>query len=194
MFMHRIAIVCTLLLMTAGCGGVPSWQTKDINGLMPELEFTLTNEKGKTVTADQYTGKVNLLFFGYTHCPDICPITLGRLRSVVNRLPTEIAKQVKILFVSVDPERDKPETLQAYTSAFGDNVVGLTGSKPQLDALTKRYRTTYGYSERDENGDYSVSHASAVYAFDAGGNARLLIRSGDSVEAIADDIMQLVQG
>lgn len=192
--MRRLIPVCVLLLSIAGCGGEVAWQTKDIGNLMPELGFTLTSEDGQTVTADQYTDRVNLLFFGYTHCPDICPITLGRLSSVMKRLPPDVAEQVRVLFVSVDPKRDNPESLRKYTSAFGENVVGLTGSKGQLDALTKRYRTTYGYGEPDENGDYLVSHASAVYAFDTGGNARLLIRSDDSLEAIADDITQLVRG
>jgi protein SCO1/2 len=178
----------------AGCGSEVTWQTKDISNLMPELGFTLTSEEGNTVTAEQFTDKVNLLFFGYTNCPDICPITLGRLSSVIKRLPPDIAGQVRVLFVSVDPKRDNAESLREYTSAFGENVVGLTGSKDQLDTLTRRYRTTYGYGEPDENGNYLVSHASAVYAFDTGGNARLLIRSDDSLEAIAGDIVQLVQG
>lgn len=192
--MRKLITICVLMLSLVACDSEIAWKTKDISNLMPELGFTLTNEDGQTVTADQYTGKVNLLFFGYTHCPDICPLTLGRLSSVMKRLPPDVAEQVRVLFVSVDPKRDKPELLREYTSAFGENVVGLTGSRGQLDELTKRFRTTYGYGEPDENGDYLVSHASAVYAFDTGGNARLLIRSSDSVEAIAEDITHLVQG
>lgn len=192
--MRQLLLAGTLALLAAGCGGDASWQTKDIGGMMPELEFTLTSERGETVTAERYTGKVNLLFFGYTHCPDICPITLGRLRGIMDRLPEDVVGQLRVLFVSVDPKRDGPEALRSYTDQFGENFVGLTGSRDQLDALTKRYRTTYGYGEPDAQGNYEVSHGSAVYAFDTDGDARLLIRSDDSVEAVASDLEQLVRG
>lgn len=185
--------VCALAVLAAGCSGDVSWKTKDIGGMMPELEFTLTSEDGETVKAERYTGRVNLLFFGYTHCPDVCPITLGRLRGVMDRLPEDVAEQIRVLFVSVDPRRDDPEALRTYTDQFGERFVGLTGSRDQLDALTKRYRTTYGYGEADEQGNYEVSHGSAVYAFDPAGDARLLIRSDDDLAAIASDLEQLVQ-
>lgn len=191
--MRRLLIIATLCLATAACGDDPAWRTKDIGGLMPELAFTLTSEQGETVHADRYTDKVNLLFFGYTNCPDICPITLGRLSGIVNSLPEDIASDVRVLFVSVDPERDDPASLRSYTDSFGDRFIGLTGTTEQLDALTKRYRTTYGYGDPDDQGDYLVSHGSAVYAFDRDGNARLLIRDDDSTEAVAEDITRLVQ-
>lgn len=192
--MRGLLAACAAMLLAAGCGGDESWQTKDIGGMMPDLEFTLTSESGETVTAKDYRGTVNLLFFGYTHCPDICPITLGRLRGVMNRLPDETADRVRVLFVSVDPARDGPESLREYTEQFGDNFVGLTGTRDQLDRLTKRYRTTYGYGEPDEQGNYEVSHGSAVYAFDPDGNVRLLIRDENSVESIASDLERLAAG
>lgn len=191
--MRRLLITYVMAVLAVGCSGDMSWQTKDISGMMPELAFTLTSENDETVTEEHYRNKVNLLFFGYTHCPDICPITLGRLRGVMDRLPEDVAERVQVLFVSVDPQRDGPEALRGYTGQFGENFIGLTGTRDQLDALTKRYRTTYGYGEPDEQGNYEVSHGSAVYAFDADGDARLLIRSEDSVDAVAGDLEQLVQ-
>jgi len=191
--MRRLMAILILTLSAGGCGSELTWNTKDIGGLMPELEFTLTSETGETVTAKQFTGKVNLLFFGYTNCPDVCPITLGRLRGVVERLPEDVADRVRVLFVSVDPERDGPQALRAYTDHFGERFVGLTGTREQLDALTKRYRTTYGYGEPDEDGSYEVSHGSAVYAFEPGGEPRLLIRNRDDAQAVAEDLEQLVQ-
>ncbi|MDZ7840005.1 MAG: SCO family protein [Gammaproteobacteria bacterium] len=189
-----LILACLTAVLAAACGGELSWQTKDISGMMPALEFTLTSEDGKTVTEDHYTGNVNLVFFGFTHCPDICPITLGRLRGVMDRLPGDVAHRVQVLFVSVDPDRDGPEELRTYTDQFGTNFIGLTGSQEQLQALTKRYRTTYGYGEPDDQGNYEVSHGSAVYAFDSSGAARLLIRNSDDVDAVASDLEQLVQG
>lgn len=191
--MQRVLITALTALLVAGCSGERSWQTKDIGDLMPELQFTLTSEQGETVQAEQYLGKVNLLFFGYTNCPDVCPVTLGRLRGVMNRLPADVSRDVRVLFVSVDPKRDDPASLRRYTDSFGDSFIGLTGTRKQLDALTKRYRTTYGYGEPDAEGDYLVSHGSAVYAFDRGGKARLLIRGEDSMEAVASDLRQLVK-
>lgn len=190
----RLIFTCLAAVLAAACGGELSWETKDISGLMPALEFTLTSEDGETVTEEQYTGKVNLMFFGFTHCPDVCPITLGRLRGVMDRLPGDVADQVQVLFVSVDPDRDGPEELRAYTDQFGGRFIGLTGSQEQLQALTKRYRTTYGYGEPDDQGNYEVSHGSAVYAFDSSGAARLLIRDSDDIDAVAGDLEQLVKG
>jgi len=191
--MKKLLLLLVMTGLVAGCSPDRSWQTKDIAGLMPELEFTLTSETGETVTEEQYLDAVNLMFFGYTHCPDICPVTLSRLRGIMGQLPEEVAGDIRVLFVSVDPDRDDPQSLREYTDAFGESFVGLTGTRDQLDALTKRYRTTYGYGEPDEDGDYLVSHGSAVYAFDADGNPRLLIRDSDSTGAIASDLKQLVQ-
>ncbi|MBS1270569.1 MAG: SCO1 protein [Gammaproteobacteria bacterium] len=191
--MRAWILASALGLLIAGCGGELSWQTNDIGGLMPRLKFTLTSENGRTVTEKQYQDTVNLLFFGYTSCPDVCPITLSRLRSVIERLPADVAEHVRVLFVSVDPQRDNPGALREYTSVFGNHVVGLTGTEAQLDALTQRYRTTYGYGEPDEQGNYEVSHGSAVYAFDQTGEARLLIRDNDSLTAIVNDIRVLVR-
>lgn len=98
-----------------------------------------------------------------------------------------------MLFVSVDPERDNPDRLRKYTDAFGPDFIGLTGEQDQLKALTKRYRTTYGYGEPDERGDYPVSHSSAVFAFNAQGEVRLLLRDDDGVRGITEDIEQLVR-
>ncbi len=106
-----------------------------------------------------------LLYFGYTHCPDVCPTTLSLLSHAVTALGTD-AGQVRILFVSVDPARDTLAQLKTYAAAFGPEVVGLRGSEAELKALTKRYRVSYGYGKPDARGDYEVSHSSAVYVFD----------------------------
>lgn len=192
--MQRLATFCLLALLAAGCGNDPSLKTKDITGMMPNLEFTLTSENGEIVTEKDYAGTINLLFFGYTNCPDVCPATLARLSATLRHLSREDADRVRVLFVSVDPGRDDPESLRSYTALFGEGFVGLTGTRDQLDALTRRYRTTYGYGEADAQGNYEVSHGSAVYVFDPAGNARLLIRPADSREAIAHDISRLILG
>lgn len=187
----------TLILITsllAGCsGGNESWNGKDISGLMPGLAFELTDSQGRPVTAAQFDGKVRLLFFGFTSCPDVCPTTLQKLNQATKGLPEGLEDDVLTLFVSVDPERDSPERLASYVSFFGDGIVGLTGTEPQLRALAKRYRTTFGYEEPDSSGNYAVSHSSAVYVFDREGKARLLIRPDLGVKAIRQDLIALAR-
>lgn len=181
-----------VLVFLAGCSGdQQNWNAKSISGLMPELSYKLTDTSGKTVTAEDTDGNIRLLFFGFTSCPDICPATLQKLARVVNNLPEPARTDVKIVFVSVDPERDTPERIKSYVEFFGENIIGLTGNEKNLRELSKRYRTTFGYETPDEDGNYEVSHSSAVYVFDREGEARLLVRPGQSPEALAADIKAL---
>lgn len=189
--MRQCIITVFVSLWLMGCGE-QTWQTKDISGLMPPLEFDLVDETGNDVTADQFLGKSTLLFFGFTHCPDICPTTLARLDAATQRLKETDRDDIQVLFVSVDPQRDDPASLRAYTDAFGPQFIGLTGNKAALDELTRRYRVTYGYGEEDSNGNYDVSHSSAVFAFNEQGEARVLIRDSDSMDAVVADLKTLV--
>lgn len=188
--MRRCIMALFVTLWLAGCSD-PDWQTKDISGLMPSLAFELIDENGNTVSADQFLGKTTLLFFGFTHCPDVCPTTLSRLDAATQRMDETARDEIQVLFVSVDPRRDDAETLDSYTDAFGPQFIGLTGDKAALDKLTRRYRVTYGYGEEDSEGNYDVSHSSAVFAFNAQGEARLLIRDSDPMEAVVADLERL---
>jgi protein SCO1/2 len=187
------AILLLLVVLLAACGhSAPPWGLRDISGLMPSLDFTLTAASdGATVHGQDYRGQVVLLYFGYTHCPDVCPTTLSRLSRAVGALGTS-ARQVRILFVSVDPARDTLAQLKAYAGAFGPEVVGLRGSEAELNALTKRYRVSYGYGKPDSHGNYEVSHSSAVYVFDRDGKIRLLVGSTDSTPVITRDLQRLL--
>lgn len=184
-----VALFGPLLLIA--CGG-EEWRTKDISGLVPDLEFALTDEQGRAVRAADYRGRIALLFFGYTYCPDVCPATMARLSTAVAALGPGAHDELRVLFVSVDPARDTPEHLRRYTDYFGDSVIGLTGDKPALDALTKRYRVTYGYGDKDADGNYSVSHASGVFVFGREGEPRLLLRESDTQEAVQEDLRRLL--
>lgn len=189
--MRQCIITVFVSLWLMGCGE-QTWQTKDLSGLMPPLAFNLVDENGNDVTADQYLGRSTLLFFGFTHCPDICPTTLARLDAATQRLKETDRDDIQVLFVSVDPRRDDPASLRAYTDAFGPQFIGLTGNKAALDELTRRYRVTYGYGEEDGNGNYEVSHSSAVFAFNEQGKARVLIRDSDPMDAVVADLKTLV--
>ncbi|MBC7182005.1 MAG: SCO family protein [Marinobacter sp.] len=189
---QQIWFVLGLALVLAGCSGnQDNWHGKDISGLMPELEFRLEGTGGQAVTPADSRGNIRLLYFGFTSCPDVCPTTLTDLRRSVRQLPAEYQDDVTTLFVSVDPRRDTPERLASYVDFFGDQIVGLTGTEPELRKLAKRYRTTFGYEEPDADGNYNVSHSSAVYVFDRDGKARLLLRPDLSPEQISKDLAQL---
>ena len=189
----ELAALLAAVALLAGCGNDQSWHGKDISGLMPELEFQLTDTDGQSARAEDSAGQIRLLYFGFTSCPDVCPDTLARLRTAINQLPEAERSQIEILFVSVDPDRDTPERLTNYVDFFGDRITGLTGTEPQLRALSKRYRTTFGYDEPNGNGNYNVSHSSAVYAFDHQGRARLLLRPDLSAQAISEDLARLAE-
>lgn len=193
-FFSRGPLAIALAILLAGCSEqTVEWNGKDIADLMPELEYTLEDETGSEATAADYSGQVRVLFFGFTACPDICPATLAHLRNSLREIPEEFQDDVKVLFVSVDPERDTPEDLAEYTEFFGPQFVGMTGPEENLRTLSQRYRTTFGYGEADESGHYDVSHSSAIYVFDRQGDARLLIRSDLSPELIAEDLTQILE-
>lgn len=195
--MMRHVLTTALLIIAclglAACSGNENqWNGHDITGVMPDLAYTLTGESGDTVEADTHAGKVRALFFGYTHCPDICPITLSRMKSALQQLPESRRDRVRMLFVSVDPKRDDAERLREYTSRFGPRFIGLTGTQDQLKELTKRYRVTYGYGEPNDKGFYTVSHSSGIFVFGPDGKARLLLNQDVGAEQIAEDLQRLL--
>lgn len=187
------ALLATALTLGGCLGEDETWQGKDISGLMPELAFELTDTSGDTITADETDGEIRMVFFGFTSCPDICPATLQKLARAVKDMPAELRDDTRIVFVSVDPKRDTPERIASYVDFFSDRAIGLTGEEPALRELSKRYRTTFGYDEPDEKGNYNVSHSGAVYVFDREGKARLLFRPDLSVEEMTADLMALAE-
>ena len=179
-------------LWLTGCGD-EIWRTEDVSEFMPPLDFELTDENGRNVKAEKYVGKTTLLYFGFTHCPDVCPASLAGLAAAIRQIDETLRDDIQVLFVSVDPARDTPDVLKRYTDIFGPQFIGLTGSTAQLDELTNRYRVTYEYGEKDPEGNYDVRHSSAVFAFDSQGEAKLLIRDDDPIPAVAADLSRLAE-
>ena len=182
-----IVLLANLLLVACHQDQPPPWQLSDISGHMPDLSFQLTNDQGKTSTAADYHGKVVLLYFGYTHCPDVCPLTLAHLHVVMQRLD-KLSDGMRVLFVSVDPTRDTPAVLHDYVTAFDPHVVGLTGSPSDIEALSKRYRAAFTREPGKADGSYDVSHSSGIYIFDGDGKARLLATPTDSQDKLVHDL------
>jgi protein SCO1/2 len=171
-----------LLLTLAACTQDKSWHETDITGALPELQFTMTRTKDdKAVTASDYRGKVTLLYFGYTFCPDICPTTMANVARILKGLGG-LADQVRVLFVTVDPNRDTPKILNQYTNAFAPQVDGLRGTPDQLAALARRYRIAYSVKPSPDPAKYEVTHSPAIYVFDKKGTSRLLISALGTAE------------
>jgi protein SCO1/2 len=152
---------------------------------------------GKPVTAADYKGKIVLLYFGYTFCPDVCPTTLSNIADLLARLGTD-ASRVRVLFVTVDPKRDTLPILASYARNFGSEVEGLRGTPDQLAALARRYRILYSVSPEARDHPYEVTHSSAIYVFDQSGAARLLVPSLASakpdLDDLASDLRRLTEG
>jgi protein SCO1/2 len=180
--MRMAALLLALLL--AGCSK-PGWHMTDITDGMPRLDFQLTAD-GKLVTAQDFLGKALALYFGYTHCPDVCPATLANLTDMAGKVHSP---DLRILFVSVDPDRDTDQVLSDYAKAFSPQVVGLRGTANQLADLARRYRVAF---EVKNGPPYEVMH-SAVFFFDRGGRARLVTTDTTDTTAMAEDVKRLLK-
>ena len=185
-----LPLLAALLLAACQRHKLP-FRLTDIGGHMPDLAFQLTDDNGKTATATDYRGKVVLLYFGYTHCPDVCPLTLAHLHVALRQLGTA-GDDVRILFVSVDPARDTPAVLHAYVNAFDKRAVGLTGSPSAIEALSKRYRSAFTREPSGKGGDYEVTHSSGIYVFDRDGRARVLATPATPQADLVHDLKLLL--
>lgn len=129
--------------------------------------FTLTDQNGQKRSDSEFRGKYMLVFFGYTFCPDVCPTTLAVMAAALDKMGAG-ADRIVPIFITVDPERDKPEVLKAYLSAFGPRFVGLTGTEDEITAAAKAYRV-YVQAHKDEGANYPVDHSGVVYLMDKSG-------------------------
>jgi protein SCO1 len=123
--------------------------------------FALTNQDGQPVTERDFAGRTHLVFFGFTHCPDVCPTTLQQIGDVLKALGPK-GRDTRALFIAVDPERDTPEALKTYLASFDPRIVGLTGSPEAVNAAVKAYRA-YVRKVPTKDGDYTMEHTALVY-------------------------------
>lgn len=157
-------------------------------------DFTLPSAKGGDVRLSDYRGKVVLLFFGYTNCPDVCPTTMLEVANVRKQLTKEEAARVQVVFVSVDPERDVAARLSQYVERFDPTIVAL---RPADDAkaheVVQLYQADFAKGEPNAGGGYAVAHPASVYVIDPAGQWRLLLPFGMPVEALTDDVRLLLK-
>lgn len=192
MRIYRVATICLAFLLAACGDSTAPWHATNITGSMPALEFSLTRANdGARVHASDYRGRVVLLYFGYTHCPDICPATLANLSDAIAKLGAQ-ADQVRVLFVTVDPHRDAAPALAAYVRAFAPQIDGLRGTDNQLTDVTRRYRVIYSVTPDSPGHAYDVMHSDAVFIFDRDGRARLVTTKTDDVAGVTADLKRLL--
>ncbi|MFM0154832.1 SCO family protein [Paraburkholderia sediminicola] len=190
-------IACALggALLVAGCGKQPpAFQNLDITGNTQfGSNFSLPDTSGKVRTMADYKGKVVVLFFGYTHCPDVCPTTMAELSQALQQLGPEDAKRVQVLFVTVDPDRDTPALLAQYVPAFNPTFVGLRpADQAQLTKITKDFRVYYAKVPGKTPDSYTMDHTAASYVFDPDGKLRLFARDGQGATPWVHDIKLLL--
>lgn len=195
--LRRGVLACaTIFVLALSACSDPNvkWSLYDVSGHLPDLRFSLQAAGNQTMTEKDFTGQTVLMFFGYASCPDICPTTMAQLTEVVNKLGDR-AKDVKIVFVSVDPHRDTPDVLQAYVKAFSTSAIGLTGNERQVADLARRYRIAYQI-EKPKPGDsadvYDITHSRGVFIFDRFGRARLLASDTEKIDTVVADLKQLL--
>jgi protein SCO1 len=187
---------CALVIGAAvsSCKRSSKWHLVDVDEMYPDLDFRVMDARtGRSVSAQNYRGKLVVLFFGYTFCPEICPTTLLTLTSVMEKR-TSLQDDVNVLFVSVDPKRDTQAALKQYVESFAPNVTGLSATENELAALARRYRVAYTVNPGASADEYTVDHTATVFLFDRNGRLRLLAPYGTSEEDFDHDLQLLAQG
>ena len=190
--LQSIAGIAVAGLLAACTEGKPQFKSIDLTGADYARDFQLPDHNGQPRSLKDFQGKVVVLFFGYTQCPDVCPTTMNELAQVKKLLGAD-GDKLQVLFVTVDPERDTQQVLKGYMANFDATFLALRGSPEQLAAMTKDYKVFYKKTEGKTPTSYSMDHSAASYVYDTRGQLRLYTRYGSGPEALASDIRLLLQ-
>ena len=182
-----------LALLLAACSpDAPKFRSTDITGADFGKELALTGHDGKPRTLADFRGKAVVLFFGYTHCPDICPTTLADMAGIMKKLGKDAAR-VQVLFVTVDPERDTPDVLAKYVPAFDPGFLGLSGDAAATQRAAKEFKIFYEKRPGSTPSAYTVDHSGQSYVIDPQGQLRLFVRYDRIATDLADDLRTLLK-
>ena len=176
---------------TAGDRGRPTFHFTDITGAEFARKLELTDADGKPRSLADWRGKVIVVFFGYTQCPDVCPTTMAELAQIRTQLGAD-GDRLETVFVTIDPERDTPEVLKAYVANFGPNVVALRGDAEQTAAAAKEFKVFYAKVPGTTAGSYTMDHSAASFVFDPAGRVRLFVPYGADTKLLTGDVKQLL--
>lgn len=200
--MKRRNLLCLTAALVAAGGGLslagcsdkaPSFVSIDITGADYARDFSLTDHNGKTRTIKDFAGKVVVVFFGYTQCPDVCPTSMAELAEIRKLLGAD-GDRLQGIFVTVDPDRDTTEVLKAYMENFDPSFLALRpSSQEQLAALAKDFKAYYKKVDGPTPTSYTMDHSAGSYVFDPQGRIRLFTRHGSGATALAGDLRQLLK-
>ena len=182
------------LLGLAGCdiaGRDKPFNGVDLTGASYAQQLALTDQNGQPRTLGDFKGKVTVVFFGYTQCPDVCPATMAELAEIKRSLGADGAR-VQGVFVTVDPERDTPALLKSYMAGFDPSFIALRGTPEQTQAAAKEFKVFYAKVPGNEPGSYTMDHTAGSYVFDANGRIRLFEKYNIGAQALTADIKRLL--
>lgn len=180
-----LVAVAALYAVTVERGAVSASRAENFAGLGGD--FTLTAGSGAEVSLSDFRGKVVLLYFGYTYCPDVCPIHLTLISAALDRLGRR-AEDIQPLFVSVDPARDRPEQLELYVGYFGSSLIGLTGSEDDIETVASEYAVARQIVGDPASDDYTVNHSSVIYVIGREGEIIDLLNADVGAEELAEQL------
>ena len=196
----RFWSAAALVALAVGCGdkgagaGAPkaSFRSIDITGAEYARKLELPDAEGKPRSLAEFKGKVAVVFFGYTQCPDVCPTTMAELSQIKQALGADGAR-VQGIFVTVDPERDTPEVLKAYADSFNAGFIGLRGSADQTQQAAREFKVFFAKVPGKTASTYTIDHTAGVYVFDPQGRIRLFSRNSAGPKALEEDIRALLR-
>ena len=196
--MRNLILIFFALTLCVACDNQSSTPTTkiafvntDITGIDYARTFSLTDHNGKVRSLEDFRGKLVLLFFGYTQCPDVCPTTLSEMANVMKLLGKD-ADKVQVLFITVDPDRDTVKLLSSYVPSFYPSFLGLVGDKAATEVVIKEFKLFVQKIPAKAGSGYTIDHTAGSYLFDTQGRIRLFIRHGQGAEPIAQDIRALL--
>jgi protein SCO1 len=190
--LSRILLLFGFLGILGGCSpSTPKFKNADITGADFGKDLALTDHTGKARTLADFRGKVVVVFFGYTRCPDVCPTTMAELKMVLQQLGDD-ARRVQVLFVTVDPERDTQDLLAQYVPAFDSTFLGMRGDAQATAKVAKDFKIFYQKVPGAKPDTYTMDHTAGSYVFDPQGRLRLFVRHGGSREPLVADLRTLL--
>jgi protein SCO1/2 len=189
-----LGLLSLLIVGVLGCSPKPSFKNVDITGSTAfGNDFSLLDTNGNTKTMADYKGKVVVVFFGFTQCPDVCPTTLTEMDEAFKLLGPK-ADKVQVIFITVDPERDTASVLAQYVPAFNPRFIGLRpADEAGLERVAKDFRIYYKKVPGSKPGSYTMDHSAGSYVFDQNGQLRLYIKHAQGPEVLAHDLKNILQ-
>lgn len=195
--LSAVCVAASLTYALPGCSPAApakpavTFQGQDVSGSLNIQDFTLTDHHGQPRKLSEFRGKAVAVYFGYTHCPDVCPTTLAELAQSMRELGPQ-AEQVQVLFITIDPARDTLDLLKSYAPAFDPRFIGLTGSPEHIAKTAGQFRALYRRQD-GANGDYTMDHSAGAYLLDREGTLRVNVPYGSGAAVFTHDLRALLQ-